>query len=315
MANINNRQALDRAMTTLDTAIDTFIKTAPSHDFECYARMVECDGNQLELPFIMSLPVLSDWIVNREYSPLTAQKFLAPVKMKQAATTIALEDINGDKQGLIAESLAAFAARIGPYREQIAAETLLAGFSEPGFDGVSYFNSSHVDPVTGATFSNTSTSALTALTFNAAAAAMMSYSDNGTPLGIVPRVLMVGPSLRKIAQQIVEGELRIIPINASGDEASTSVVAAAASSNVYKGWGMRVVVNPRLVGTYDDYWFVIDDSNPKVRPVVLGEQLGGPIASNDWAEFKTEPWVMFAVDYGVAQARGPWQCSYGNNVS
>lgn len=311
---ISNRQNLDAVNTVFEKAINTFIKVEPSHDFNAYARTLPIDGSSLELPFLSSLPVLQDWVVNKVYQALTANTIKAPVVMKAAATSIPIQDINGDRLGIISETLSAFVSRNAQYREQVAFDKLIAGFSDPGYDGVSYFNTSHVDPVTGDVQSNTTTSALTEATFNAACAAMWGFKDNGVPLGITPRKLMVGPAEWRNALQLCQGDLRLIAVDNAGAESGTRV-AAAAPTNVMKSWGVMPVLNPRLVGTYDNYWFLIDDSNPMVRPVIMGEQNGGPKPTNDLAQYHDQPEIKFSIEYGVAPCFGPWQVAYGANVS
>jgi len=119
----------------------------------------------------------------------------------------------------------------------------------------------------GGTWSNITTSALTYATFDTAMINMQTLLDEfGKVKGVFPDTLMVGPKLRKVASEVTGADELISVSNAGALRATSSVVAAAKLPNVYGGGMINVVLNPRLQGTQDDYWYLLK-SDSRVKPI------------------------------------------------
>lgn len=114
------------------------------------------------------------------------------------------------------------------------------------------------------TISNYATGALTATTYGTARTAMMSYvGHDGEPLGVVPNVLIVGPKLESTAKKIVESQF----VAGSIPTGESTYVSGVTDANPYYK-SAELIVSPRLVGTYDDYWFLLCTSGP-LKPVIV----------------------------------------------
>jgi len=146
--------------------------------------------------------------------------------------------------------------------DKYATEMLVSnsGAGPTGYDGVDVFSATHPRGGTsGGTWSNLTTSALDYATFDTALIGIQGWLDTkGDPKGVFPDTLMVGPKLRKKAQEVT-GADELIAVNSSGAlHATSSVVAVGKLPNVYGGGQVNVVINPRLNGTQDDYWYLLN---------------------------------------------------------
>ena len=131
-------------------------------------------------------------------------------------------------------------------------------------DGLALFSASHkvnpADPST-ATYSNTTSGALTPNNYDAARVAMMELkAPDGDPVNENPNVLLVAPAKETIARKILEADEVIYSATASDTR----------EFNVFKGRGV-VVVSPHLGtahGGNDDYWYVTDTTDTEDRGLI-----------------------------------------------
>jgi len=137
--------------------------------------------------------------------------------------------------------------------------------------------------------------------------AMMSWTDDrDRPKRVMPSVLRVGPKNAKLARDVTAAE-RLVTIDTSGNfDATSSVVAAGQSPNAWAG-NFNVVVEPRYIGAYADYWDILDTSkafkpihgsifrNPE--PFSLTEMDRAERLSKDFFEFHLEgDWTFYGGD-------------------
>jgi len=114
------------------------------------------------------------------------------------------------------------------------------------------------------TINNKVTTALSESTFETAFQTMEQYLGyDDSPLGVKPNLLVVGPKLRNTAWDIVENPYRY----------DSSDKVQVANRNKDK---VKVQVVPELVGTYDDYWFLMD-CRGAVKPVALQKRKEGTL--------------------------------------
>lgn len=299
----------------IQTAYRTLVQDALSAKYEgavydAFTSEDTVDGSEMELTWLMNDPVMEKWLGRKTYTALRAESVKIPVQSYAKSVEIPKVDVIGDKSGLIAKKVAEMASQGAADKDKIAFDKLIAGFTDAGYDGVSFFSTAHPNGPAGGTQSNRGTSALTHTTFDTARQAMRALRDeNGRSLGVNPRVLMVGPKNERVANEIIAAEFRLAAVDSSGAESGTRV-AAASVSNVSSKYGMRVVVNPKLVGDYDDYWFLIDDSRP-VKPIHMGK-LGEPTPSDNLDnQFLETPYYRFSVEFDAAVGFSLWQLIYG----
>lgn len=115
-----------------------------------------------------------------------------------------------------------------------------------GPDGVPLTDASHpLGPnKTGTVQSNEGTTALTPAAVAAARLVMMAYTDDvGQPAGLVPDLLVVGPTLADTAQIIAETPSKV----------------GSADNDMNPRYGLRYLVDPYL--TSSTQWFLIDSTN------------------------------------------------------
>lgn len=140
-----------------------------------------------------------------------------------------------------------------------------------GIDGVALLDNSHPYGDSGATWDNLTTDALSLASYQAGRVAMYTLKgEKGRFLRLRPDTLVVGPALEQTAREIV-GADRVAAINASGAEATSSVLAAATRSNVFQGSATVVVVEHFANGTNDNDWFLMDSTHTE-KPMVLVKQ-------------------------------------------
>lgn len=278
-----------------------------------------CDGVAYEYDFLSSDPVMREWVGNKNYVPLRANSLRIAVTNYEKSTDIGREQIRGDKSGIIGQRLAKWLSAVKRDKDAIAFDKLIDGFTDASFDGVALFSASHPNGPAGAVQSNTATTALSIAQFKVINAAMQSLRDeNGESLNVSADVLMVGPNLADLAMHIT-GPNRAYAINGtSALETGVGATAVAVTSipntltvSPY-GQSVKVVINPRLVGTYANYWFLID-STKDGKPVIMASQ-GEPEARDTLLEYNETPNYKFSVEWSAAVGLGHWATAYGNAV-
>ena len=245
-------------------------------------------------PFLGDAPVMREWIGPRTVKNLEAFDYTLVNKKYESTVAVKKTDIEDDQFGLYGPRMEALGEAAGRLPEQLVFAALIAGGSELCYDGQYFFDTDH--PVGGGTAANLITSsALTEATYATARKTMLLYtSDNGTPLNINPRLLVVPPSLEKTARQIVEAD-------------NLSVASGSTQSNVYKG-SAQVLVVPRLEANSATTWYLMDDSK-SVKPLIWQSRIKPefqPPSMNQAQEFENDLLIYGTRARGVA-GFGLWQ--------
>ena len=220
------------------------------------------------------LPDFEEWKGDRFLAGL--QAFTLQVVNKNWASGIRVHqnDIKDDKLGLIRPKIAQLAKKARMHRVNLSMQALINGFSGTAYpdvgnglayDGALFFSTAH------ASGSNKVTTALTgdaAGAANLAAAELLLESqmsfDGLQPLDVMGTHLIVGPKLLPAALKLMSSDLL------------ANVAGTASETNYLKG-RYTVLVSPLLRGTFDDYWFVADLSQP-IKPFLF--QLREDISSS-----------------------------------
>ena len=168
-------------------------------------------------------------------------------------------DIADDNVGVYRPGVRQLGRRAALYPLRLAVEALLSGFTDEWIDGQSVFDTIHTWPG-GQGWSNRSDVALDAAGFDAACLALEGKAGpDGTPLGLVPRLLVCGIELRATAEELVD----------------IQYLADGSSNRRYKRTDLMVL--PRLGSS--TAWFVIDDD--PVKPMVLQDREGPEFTAKD----------------------------------
>lgn len=193
---------------------------------------------------------LREWVGPRVAQNLSEHSYTLVNKEFEGTVEIPRIDIRDDNLGVYSSRTL---PQLGVATKQHP-DVLLASLltSNPlAFDGLSLFNTAHLTFNGTGTYSNDfATSALSAANFNAAWAAMVSYTgEDGMPLGVTPNLLIIPPQLALVAKQILQSTTMV----ATGPGGTS-----AAIDNVLKGWADILIV-PQL-SSAPTIWYLADVS-------------------------------------------------------
>lgn len=225
----------------------------------------ESSGTAEEYIFIGDLPGFSEWKDDRKMGKLAAHKIRVDNIPFSSGVPISRIEIMDDKLGIVGKRLAGLASKAKRHKPKFLTDLLLNGFDGTSFkytgDGTCYteqlfFSASH-SLEGGPTQSNIATDALSVTSLEARILQMTSFTswDGEDPLEITPTHLIVGPKLQFNAKRIVGQQ---ITVETAGDGGVT---------NIHYG-SLKVIVNKRLVGAYDDYWFLGAFGEP-IKPLIF----------------------------------------------
>lgn len=211
------------------------------------------------------MPGMKTWTADRKIEKLSALSFQIENKSWEASFSIGKEEIDDGQLPLRIADATALADACRNHPAELVAKILINGFAGSLFDGLVgdglcfdgslFFSAAHSIDGGPAQDNLMSGAALTEANLEAAAlkAANLKTYDGTRPLNITPTHLIVGPKMEATAVKLV------------GASMATNV---AAGSNVYLSGRYKVIVNPFITGSYDDYWFLADLSKGS-KPVIL----------------------------------------------
>jgi phage major head subunit gpT-like protein len=222
-------------------------------------------------------------------------------KVFEASLAIDRRAIEDGQLDMIRMKVRDLAFRVSAHRQQMVVEAMANGTAGSGYDGQPLFSTSH--PVLGGTYSNRGSSALDATTLAAGINSMMlTPADQGTPLGISPDTIVVGPKLQWTAMELVESPVVVYQGN------STDSAGATPYLNAFKG-RLNVLVSPFLNGASDDYWFLLDTKRP-IKGIILQQRSDVPVEFTAMEDPNSSEaaWMRDRFYYGV---RGRYNVGYG----
>lgn len=308
-----SRSTLDTINQTFEVSLSRIYESEAANLWRVFAMTVETGSKQNNVSYLTALPAIRRWTGSRVFQPSRVINKSFTLEKYDALEIFEEADVMFDNANFIGPRIDEIVAQSARVREKLATDELVTNNTGP--DGVALFATTHPYGSGGATQSNKTTSDLSYTTLDTAAVAMQSYTDEyGESLNITPTTLMVGPKLQATAFDVT-GSTKLKwsdNTGVTGQEGSTStniVGLGTLQSNVYGGGRFDVIVNPRLVGTYDDYWFLFDASKT-VKPIVLFEGQGPtPVMPDPGVQFNSA-----ALTYGVegywAPAPAAWMTAY-----
>lgn len=178
--------------------------------------------------------------------------------------------------------------------DEIVFGLLGKGFTETCYDGQYFFDADHKDE-DGPVQSNKGTKVLSAASYSAARAQMMSLLDaKSTPLGIMPNLLVVPPQLEEAARKILYAEQI---------EGTTNTLKNTA----------ELLVAPWLAAN-PTAWFLFDTSRA-IKPLIFQQRKKPEFvsmdATNDQNVFMKKQYI-YGVDCRDNAGFGLWQLAYGS---
>lgn len=255
-----------------------------------------------------AVPPMREFLDERKPSGLSEYAVTIEDKVFESSIAVDRRAIEDDQLDLIRLRIRDLAYRVAVHRQQIVVEALANGFAATGYDGVTVFNTAH--PTGTSTYGNRTTDALSATSLANGINAMMCVPDDtGTPLGIVPDTLVVGPKLQWTATELVESPVVVYKGSTEGGTPANDY------KNAFQG-KLRVIVSPFLTNAFDDYWFLIDTKRP-IKGVILQQRSDVPVefSALEGGSGSDAAWMRDRYYYGV-RARynvgyGLWQTMYG----
>lgn len=256
-----------------------------------------------------AMPGMQEFVDERKPQGMQEFNYTIEDKVFEASIAVDRKAIEDDQYDLIRLRIRDLAQRVADHQHRMVVESLAGGFTEEGYDAVSFFNTAH--PVgDGTTYGNRGTSALDATSLAGAINQMMLVpNDRQEPMGIVPDLLVVGPKNQWNATELVESPVVVYKSNGSDTAPSNNY------KNVFEG-KLRVVVSPYLRDASDDYWFLLDTTRA-VRSVILQQRSDVPVefSALDSTNPSDTTWWHDRYFYGV-RARynvgyGLWQTAFG----
>lgn len=258
-------------------------------------------------------PPMREFIDERRPQGLAAYGVTIEDKVFESTIAVDRRALEDDQLDLIRLRVRDLATRVSQHRHQMVVEALVNGGGATAYDGVNFFASNHPN-ATGSAISNTTSAGLSAGALATAISTMMAYpDDSGTPLGIAPDTLVVGPKLMWDAIELIESKVVVYKSTTSTGTSPTPYVNAFAGR-------LRLIVSPYIRGTADDYWFLLDTKRA-IRGIILQQREDVPVefTALEAQSGNESAWMRDRYHYGV-RARynvgyGLWQAAYAGTPS
>ena len=274
--------------------------------WEQLAMLVPSSTRSETYAWLGAMPGLKEWIGERVLQKLQANGYTLDNKPFEDSVTVNRDDIEDDTYGVYAPLVQGMGTAATMWPDELVYAALAAGFSEKCYDGKPFFSADHL--IGKKKISNMSTAALDVESYVEARTAIMSYTNEKVkPLGLVPNLLVVPPSLEGVARKIVKAEN--IAQKYTGADGKVSYVP---ESNVYKDTA-EVLVVPQLAAA-PKAWFLLDTTKA-IKPLIFqrrkAPEFVAMTAPDDYRVFMNKEFI-----YGV-EARGNagytlWQLAYGS---
>jgi phage major head subunit gpT-like protein len=279
------------------TFANAFLGATPITD--AIATRIQSDSPQETYNWFGEVPKMREWIGDRRFDELRAYAHTIVNKDWANGIRISANDIRDDKLGLVAPKVNALAQAAARHQEELVTNYLVLGSAGTlglAYDGQFFIDTDHSDGGS-ASQSNKGTSALDATTYAAGWQSMLERKDeNGEPLDIMPKYLIYGPKLRVTVQGLIE-------------------------AGTLSGGGVNVnyqsvtpILSRRLVGTYDDYWFLIGESAGGMKPIILQEREPVEFIAQDDPEsegYLNRKEFRYGANWRGNAGYGMWQLVYG----
>jgi len=258
----------------LQTRFTAGLQSAPSVDVERIATVVPSTTAIENYPFMAFLDTIREWIGPRQLGNLLTQNMQVTNGNYEATIAVPANAIEDDQVGIYGSIAEGKGRQCRALWIKIAIDAMVANGT--WLDGSAFFGTTRT--FGGNTIANYVTTALSSSTYGTARQTMMSYLGyDDQPLEIVPDTLIVGPALEATAKKIVEND-KIVESYA-GDTDDATILNHVAGPNPYYGTA-ELIVHPRLVGTYANYWFLAD-TKQVIKPVLVQKRKEGPLVALD----------------------------------
>lgn len=308
---ITNQSILDTAAAMFHAKAEDVLSKRPPGPWQLFANVQSTSSITNTINVLESSMVPRKWIGEKEYTDFYASSLSCTVESYEASFKIRRLNLTSDNLGMIGRGIDALLSDGGQLYDKVLHDVLVS--NPTGYDGVALFSTSHPRGPSGGNQSNITTTALSFANHKAIMTAGASLrTSRSEPMGIGYTHLVVGPKNEFLAREICQANTRLQLATAAGAlDPAASGVAAASIPNVYAG-SLTVVVDPRLVGDYDDYCYYIDAS--KSSKLIEAFELRAPMAvtATEWtssARMSHDEYLM-SVEFDLGACAGAWQVGH-----
>ena len=267
------------------------------------ATVVSTDRSVQRYGWLGEVPTMREFIDERQPAGLRVHEYSIEDSVWESSIAVDRRAIEDDQLGAIRLRVQGLGREAAQHKDRTVMGLITSGFTDLCYDGSALFSADHSEGSSG-TQSNIGSAALAGEALQAAIAAMMSIkNDRGTPMGVRPDVLLVGPQLMFAARELLQSTVVV----EKGDTLRTPY------ANVLKGL-MDLVVSPDIT---DTSWYLLDTSRP-MRGVILQERSDVPVelvaledASRNDSVFLRDQY-LFGVRSRFGAGYGLWQTIWGS---
>lgn len=298
----------DAADTAYRAAYEEFFAGGPEQVSDLFTETIPTSLYFTELDVTTAFPRVREWVGSKVYKDFRAQKQTIELTKWETSTSISRLRTQYSS-GNIERAIRTFFQKSQFWRDDIMFTALLAN-SLTGYDGEALLSNSHPN-VNGTTADNLTTSALSQSTLQSGIQAMEDLTDeDGTPLGVYPTHLFVGPALRKTAFDIT-GSDRPMTIGTTGTLDATSGVQSTIKVASYIGGQLTVVISPWITG---NQWLLFDLGKAEKPMLWLSAREPEAVSldrMDDPNRFLNDDF-LYSVEADGQRAVGLWQLAYGS---
>ena len=209
-------------------------------------------------PMTVIQGAMREWVGPRLINEVEGKTFDVKNRDFEHTEGVSRNDIEDDNIGFYAALFTEMGINAANLWPELAVEAL----TNPGkwADGNPFFSATR--KIGKAVINNVVSGALSVSTYETARSQMMQFKKaDGTPIGLVPDTLMVGPALENTARRILKAELVV-------DSGNTV-------SNIHKD-ECEILVNPFLAGDNGSKWFLLN-TRRGIKPVVVQKRKEGTL--------------------------------------
>ena len=256
-----NANTMDALFTALNGSLNKGIAQA-WNGWQKFSMVVNSNSSVERYPVMLVQGTMREWVGARVVHSLDGKTLDVRNRDYEHTEGVSRNDIEDDTIGLYSPLFEAMGVNAANLWGMLATEALC----NPGnwADGAAFYKT---DRQFGrATINNKVTGALSLSTYETARARMLGFCDAaGSPLGLIPDLLVVGPALEGTAKQILKADL--------------TVSGGATVSNVHRDEA-EIVVDPYMVGDHANKWFLICTTRG-IRPIAVQKRKEGALVRWD----------------------------------
>jgi phage major head subunit gpT-like protein len=195
---------LEAVFTGLKAAFNEAVQSTETDRISAVMELVPSTSGTEDYPVATLLGDLEEVLDEVTLTSIGAFVQSVPNRTFARIVQVSRNDIADDNIGVYRPGVRQLGRRAALYPLRLAAEALLAGFTDRWIDGATVFSASH-EWVGGLSWSNRSDAALGEESFQAAFTALEGRTGpDGAPLGLRPNLFVCGPANRTAAETILE---------------------------------------------------------------------------------------------------------------